>query len=45
MIDPWGETVAEAGEDATVLTATIDLDDVARVRERFPALKDRRESL
>lgn len=45
VIDPWGETVAEAGEDAAVLTATIDLDDVAKVRERFPALKDRRESL
>ena len=45
VIDPWGEAVAEAGEEETVLTATIDLDEVARVRERFPALKDRRAHL
>ncbi|HZS90783.1 MAG TPA: carbon-nitrogen family hydrolase [Chloroflexota bacterium] len=42
VIDPWGQSVAEAGEEATVLTATVDLDEVAATRERFPALKDRR---
>lgn len=45
VIDPWGVAVAEAGEDDTVLTATIDLAEVARVRERFPVLKDRRTDL
>ncbi len=42
IIDPWGEVMAEAGEAETVLTAAIDLGAVEQVRERFPALKDRR---
>lgn len=42
VIDPWGVAVAEAGEEETVLTASIDLAEVECVRERFPALKDRR---
>lgn len=42
VIDPWGVTIAEAGEHETVLTATIDVDEVDRARDRFPALKDRR---
>ena len=45
VIDPWGVALAEAGEEETVLTATIDLAEVARVRERFPVLKDRRPEL
>ena len=45
VIDPWGVALAEAGEEETVLTATIDLAEVGRVRERFPALKDRRREL
>jgi predicted amidohydrolase len=45
VIDPWGVALAEAGEEETVLTATIDLGEVARVRERFPVLKDRRPAL
>ena len=42
VIDPWGETVIEAGETKVLLTVTIDLDQVAAVRERIPVLKDRR---
>src|SRR5919199_1017318 len=45
VIDPWGVALAEAGEEETVLTATIDLGEVTRVRERFPVLKDRRPEL
>ncbi|MDT0379054.1 carbon-nitrogen family hydrolase [Streptomyces sp. DSM 42041] len=42
IIDPWGDVLAEA-EDAEeqVLTATLDLAEVARIRDTFPALKDR----
>lgn len=45
VIDPWGVALAEAGEQETVLTATIDLAEVALTRERFPALKDRRRDI
>ncbi|MDK1473188.1 carbon-nitrogen family hydrolase [Streptomyces sp. 549] len=42
IIAPWGETLAEA-PDATeqVVTAELDLGELARVREEFPVLKDR----
>ncbi|UGY92649.1 carbon-nitrogen family hydrolase [Streptomyces gobiensis] len=42
IIDPWGEMLAEA-PDATeqVITAEFDPAQVAKVREDFPALKDR----
>jgi predicted amidohydrolase len=42
IIDPWGETVCEAGEEACLLTAEIDLDLAADVRRRIPVLADRR---
>lgn len=46
IIDPWGETVAEAGEtDEELLTATIDLARVDEVRAAIPVLKDRRPDL
>ena len=45
VIDPWGVAQAEAGEDETVLTVSIDLGEVERTRERFPALKDRRRDV
>ncbi|WP_425470745.1 carbon-nitrogen family hydrolase [Streptomyces armeniacus] len=42
VIDPWGEVVAEASDtEERVLTAVIDPAEVGRVREKFPALKDR----
>ncbi|GAA3723326.1 carbon-nitrogen family hydrolase [Streptomyces tremellae] len=44
-VDPWGEVLAEAGADEEVLTVDLDLTEVARTRERFPALKDRRLGL
>jgi predicted amidohydrolase len=42
VIDPWGETVVEGGEDASLLTATIDTDLVAEVRVKIPVFEDRR---
>lgn len=42
VIDPWGETVLDAGADEGLFTATLDLDQVAEVRRRIPVLADRR---
>jgi predicted amidohydrolase len=41
VLDPWGEVVAEAGPEPTVLHAEIDPAAVAETRARFPVLKDR----
>ncbi|GAA4796266.1 carbon-nitrogen family hydrolase [Streptomyces ziwulingensis] len=41
VVDPWGEVLAEAGAGEEVLTVDFDPAEVARTRERFPALKDR----
>jgi len=37
-----GTTLASAGDEPTTVTAEIDPDQVAAVREEFPALRDRR---
>ena len=42
---PWGELVAQAGNREMLLTFEIDLDEVRKVRESFPALRDRRKDL
>lgn len=40
-IDPWGETIAECEPGkAGAATATIDLERLAKFRERFPVLRD-----
>jgi predicted amidohydrolase len=42
IVDPWGEVLAAAdGNEEEVVRARIDVGEVARVRESFPALKDR----
>ncbi|QAU36162.1 carbon-nitrogen hydrolase family protein [Janthinobacterium sp. 17J80-10] len=38
VVNPWGEVVAEAGGDAQVITADIDLALVAEARRRIPSL-------
>jgi predicted amidohydrolase len=38
IIDPWGQILAEGGEDPGIVMAEIDLDQVARVRARIPSL-------
>lgn len=45
VIDPWGEIVAEAGEEETVLYAEIDLSLVDSVRSKIPVFKDRRPAM
>ena len=42
IIDPWGQIIAEAGEDECLPSAEIDLSEVARVRETIPVFEDRR---
>jgi predicted amidohydrolase len=42
VIDPWGEVLAEAGTEPTVLDVTIDPAKVEQIRADFPALRDRR---
>ncbi len=45
IIDPWGNAVVEAGEAEVLLTAAIETDMVAEVREKIPVFKDRRPEL
>ncbi len=42
VIDAWGETVIEGGESEMMLTADIDLQEVAAARARIPVFADRR---
>lgn len=42
IYDPWGTTLASAGDRPEVTTATVDPERVTSVREEFPALEDRR---
>ena len=42
VIDPWGETVSEAGAGEELLTADLDLTTIKRVRSGFPVLRDAR---
>ncbi|MFD1570836.1 nitrilase-related carbon-nitrogen hydrolase [Halorubrum laminariae] len=42
VYDPWGTTLASAGDEPTTVTADVDPNRVATVREEFPALHDRR---
>ena len=45
IIDPWGEVIAEAGAESTILYADVNLEMVDRVRQRIPVFKDRRPSV
>jgi omega-amidase len=42
IFNPWGETVAEAGPDETILSARLDLNAMNRLRLDFPVLRDAR---
>jgi len=41
FIDPYGETLAEADDRETALSATIDMEQLNAFREKFPVLNDR----
>lgn len=45
IIDPWGEAIAEAGQEETVLYGEIDISKVHEVRSRIPIFSDRRPEL
>jgi omega-amidase len=45
IIDPRGEILAEAGPDAAVIQAEVDLEALAAYRRAFPALSDMRTGL
>ncbi|WP_049894297.1 nitrilase-related carbon-nitrogen hydrolase [Salinarchaeum sp. Harcht-Bsk1] len=42
VFDPWGTPISASGPEPAIVTATVDPDRVAEVREDFPALDDRR---
>jgi predicted amidohydrolase len=42
IYDPWGTTLSSAGDEATLVSATLDPERVTERREAFPALADRR---
>jgi len=42
VYDPWGTTLASAGDEATTVTAHLDRNRVDEVRAEFPALDDQR---
>jgi predicted amidohydrolase len=42
IIDPWGNVLVEAGKTQEVIMAEIDLEEVKRIREEFPFLRDRK---
>lgn len=39
IIDPWGSSMAEAGDEPTIIYADLNLADVARVRQMLPSLQ------
>lgn len=41
VVDPWGLVLAQAGDIPTVITATLEMDELARVRSQIPSLKNR----
>jgi predicted amidohydrolase len=43
IVSPWGEVLAEAGEDPQILLADIDLGLCAETRAKIPSLKHGRE--
>lgn len=45
IVDPTGQVLAEAGQDETLLQATIDFDAVRRARFRLPTVRDSNISL
>lgn len=45
IANPWGEIVAEGSYDEELITAEIDLEEIATIREELPLLKNRRTDL
>lgn len=45
IINPWGEVLAEGEEEETVLTASVSMEEAAKVRSTIPVFEDRRPHL
>jgi omega-amidase len=45
IIGPWGDVIAEANEDETILVGEIEVDEVEKVRNTIPIFSDRRPDL
>ncbi|MUT65425.1 carbon-nitrogen family hydrolase [Paenibacillus sp. NEAU-GSW1] len=45
VLDPWGETIVEGGDEEAILYAEIDLSVVDTVRAKIPVFEDRRPTL
>ncbi len=45
IVDPWGETLALAGEAEQILTAHCDLEILTNIRSTIPVFRDRRPEL
>ena len=45
ITNPWGEIIAEADEKESLIISEIDLDEIKKVREELPLLKNKREDL
>ncbi|KAA0546657.1 carbon-nitrogen family hydrolase [Bacillus sp. BGMRC 2118] len=45
IIDPWGEVLAEAGEEESIIQADLDIEKVRTVRKHIPIFDDRRPEL
>ena len=39
IVSPWGEILAEGGDEAGVIVASVDMETVASVRKRVPSLR------
>lgn len=45
VVDPWGVVLAQAGDIPTVITATLEMDEISRVRGQIPSLNNRMPDL
>ena len=43
IVDPWGEVLADGGEDEGIVVAEIDTEKAAQARSRIPALRHDRD--
>jgi omega-amidase len=42
IVDPWGEVLAEAGEQEEIIYADLDMKKLEKIRTKLPVLKHRK---
>lgn len=45
IANPWGEVIAQAGEKEELIISEINLDEIKKIREELPLLKNKRKDL